>query len=100
MARTNRICKTCGTAYYFCPTCGTHKPSWYKTYDSEQCMNVYKALADYNFGHIDATTANDILKANNVNVVGEELLTIVNDIKSKAKKLKKSEEDIVKEIIF
>lgn len=98
MAKTNRVCKTCGTPYYFCPTCGTSKPSWYKLYDSEICKNIYKTLADFNFGHIDANAANEILKNSNVTIVDEDLLKIVNEIKSKAKKLKsKNEEVIVKE---
>lgn len=98
MAKTNRVCKTCGTPYYFCPTCGASKPSWYKLYDSEACKDVYRALADFNFGHIDANTANEILKNSNVTIVDEDLLKIVSEIKSKAKKLKsKDEEVIVKE---
>ena len=98
MAKTNRVCKTCGNAYYYCPTCGTHKPSWYKLYDSEACMETYRALADYNFGHIDANAANEILNKNNIRVVDEDLILIIKDIKSKVKRNKSKDEDkIVKE---
>lgn len=99
MAKPNRVCKACGKSYYYCPTCGNNKPSWYKLYDCEECKDTYKALADYNFGHIDANTAYEILKKNNVKIADEELLVIVNDIKAKAKKKEKSkdEQDIVKE---
>ncbi len=95
MAKANRVCKACGKEYYFCPTCDTNKPSWYKIYDSEACKDTYKAIADYNFGHIDANQANEILKSTNVKIVDEDLKKIVYDIKAKAnvKKVKKNEEE-------
>lgn len=50
MARTNRVCKICGKKYYFCPNCNENlanpKPSWYESFDSENCKNIFAILVD------------------------------------------------------
>lgn len=45
MAKTNRTCKTCGKAYYYCPTCDTRKPSWFAMWETEQCRDIFKLLS-------------------------------------------------------
>lgn len=100
MSKNNRICKACGQSYYFCPTCGTNKPSWYKLYDSEECKDAYMALSDFSFGHIDANRANEILNEKNVVFADEDLVAIAEEIKKAAKKTKKfnlNDEYIVKD---
>lgn len=95
MAKANRICRTCGNAYYFCPTCGTHEPSWKKLYDTEECMEAYNALASYNLGNLSADETNELIK--DVVFADEELKPILDKVKSECstKKIKKS--DIVSE---
>lgn len=94
MAKSNRTCKACGKAYYFCPTCGTNEPLWKKTYDCQECKDAYEALAKFNFGHIGAKEANDILISTGVEFVDEELKPIIYRIKSETapKKVEKAEE--------
>ena len=50
MARTNRVCKICGKGYYFCPNCNENlanpKPSWYNSFDSENCRDIFTILVD------------------------------------------------------
>lgn len=46
MAKTNRICKTCGKAYYYCPTCNFEKrPTWFAMWDSEKCKDMFMLLS-------------------------------------------------------
>lgn len=46
MAKTNRICKTCGKAYYYCPTCDFEKrPTWFAMWDSEKCKDMFMLLS-------------------------------------------------------
>ena len=46
MAKTNRICKTCGKAYYYCPTCDFQKrPNWFAMWDSERCKDIFMILS-------------------------------------------------------
>ena len=45
MAKTNRICKTCGKAYYYCPTCDMKKPNWFAMWDSEKCKDIFMILS-------------------------------------------------------
>lgn len=94
MSKNNRICKVCGQGYYFCPTCGTHKPSWYKLFNSENCRDAYMAISDYAVGNIDANKANEILSKTNVIFVDEEIKAIAEEIKRNSKKsVKKTEFD-------
>lgn len=97
MAKANRKCKTCGKEYYFCPTCGTHEPSWRKVYDTEECKISYETLARYNFGHIDAAEA---IKTCTAKFVDEDLVEIVKKMKREARPVVKEEESKEKKSLF
>ena len=92
----NRKCKACGKEYRFCPSCGTNEPLWKKTYDCIECKDAYKALADFNFGHISAEEANKILISTGVKFVDSDLKPIINRIKSESAP-KKVEKVLVEE---
>lgn len=85
MSENNRICKVCGKEYKFCPTCkdGRFKPSWYKTFDCEQCKLIFDTAVQVTCGHISALNAQKILKKCNLNQkFDKDLQKVVDTIKS------------------
>lgn len=49
MPKANRICKTCGTAYFYCNNCGKKdtNPQWMLMWDTENCKNVFEIVSNY-----------------------------------------------------
>lgn len=49
MPQANRVCKTCGTQYYFCTNCDKtlNSPQWMLMWHSENCKNVFEIVSDY-----------------------------------------------------
>ena len=69
MAKTNRICKTCGKAYYYCPTCNFEKrPTWFAMWDSEKCRDIFMILSKESVKHIPAEEIKKELDGLNVSL--------------------------------
>ena len=49
MGKVNRVCKTCGKAYYYCSNCNKsiNSPQWMLMWDTENCKNVYEIVSNY-----------------------------------------------------
>lgn len=47
--RKTRTCAVCRNQYQFCPVCNedAEKPTWYFTFCSDNCHNLYKVMADF-----------------------------------------------------
>ena len=66
MARHNRKCLTCGTAYSFCPDCSRADalaPSWKAEFCCEDCMNIWTTATKYNMGILNKKEAKNIIGA-------------------------------------
>ena len=59
MGKTNRICKTCGKAYYYCPSCTKSliSPQWMLMWDTENCKNIFEIVSNYAQGIISKDVA-------------------------------------------
>ena len=65
----NRLCKTCGKPYYYCPTCDSDlKPSWFTMWDSERCKDIFLLLSNEFGGNITTEETKNQLKELNVNI--------------------------------
>ena len=49
MGQTNRICKTCGKAYYYCSNCdkSISSPQWMLMWDTENCKTIFETVSNY-----------------------------------------------------
>lgn len=49
MAKNNKICALCGSAYKYCGNCreDMQLPIWMNTFCSEECLNVYEAMVAF-----------------------------------------------------
>lgn len=49
MSKANRICKTCGKAYFYCNNCNKKNadPQWMLMWDTENCKNVFEIVSNY-----------------------------------------------------
>ena len=62
--RKTRICALCKSQYQFCPQCSpddAKKPTWYFTFCSSNCKNIYDVTSSYENGRIAANEAKKIL---------------------------------------
>ena len=60
MATDNKKCILCHKKYRYCGHCKTEsifEPSWRNAWDTEECMNIFQILADYNNGAVSAQEA-------------------------------------------
>lgn len=66
--RPNRVCKTCGTAYSYCPNCSAdyNKPKWMNMFDCEDCKIVFDTATKFNLNKITKEEARNALS--NVNL--------------------------------
>lgn len=58
--RKTRICALCKTQYQFCPQCSREdakKPTWYFTFCSENCHDIYAITSGFEDGRIDGVDA-------------------------------------------
>lgn len=63
MANNSRICSTCRQSYLYCPRCNEdkNKPTWYFSFCSENCMNIYGVTSKYENGQFSASEAKERL---------------------------------------
>lgn len=63
MAKQNRICHTCGTGYYYCPSCPNDRrdPQVYIMWCGERCKKIFGLLSDETFKKITTAECKDEL---------------------------------------
>ena len=61
--RKEKICAVCRKPYKYCPNCreDKDKPTWYFTFCSSNCKNIYDATSSYENGKFSADEAKKIL---------------------------------------
>lgn len=61
----NRQCMCCDKKYYYCPSCGSDrlKPTWYATFCSETCKELWHILSRYSMGFITKEDAANAIGA-------------------------------------
>ena len=97
MARTNRTCVVCGGKYFYCPTCSTNRlPSWYATFDGEDCKKIFKTCIAFNMGHITATEAKAELAG--IKLGGNYSADVKDALDRIEKEAKKAKKEIMKEL--
>lgn len=63
----NKICRVCGTAYAYCPTCprDASKPAWMNRFDKEPCKKIWDILVANGSGDLSDADARKQLEAVN-----------------------------------
>lgn len=69
----NRICYTCNTGYYHCPTCPSkgHNESYYNMFCCERCSKIFKILTEETFKRLTSVECKKELL--NLNVTRNEI---------------------------
>lgn len=59
MERKLRTCAVCRTSYRYCPKCkeDENKETWYFTFCSENCKDIYNITSDFEDNHVLANEA-------------------------------------------
>lgn len=59
----NRQCMCCDNIYYYCPSCGRDrlKPTWYATFCSETCKDLWQTSSRYSMEFITKEDAAQII---------------------------------------
>lgn len=62
--RKTRLCSVCRSEYKYCNQCkeDEKKPTWYFTFCSENCHDLYKIMSDFENGYISDIEAKEQLK--------------------------------------
>lgn len=67
MAKKNRTCAVCQTAYSFCPNCEKNytdpQPSWKIMFDEENCYKIFEILSAYSCEQISEDAAREGLES-------------------------------------
>lgn len=97
MAKANRTCVVCGGKYYYCPACSTNRlPSWYATFDGEECRKIFDTCVLFNLGKMTADAAKAELAGIDLKKdYSEDIKETLDKIFKEAKKAKK---EIMKEL--
>lgn len=69
MTSKMRTCCVCRTQYQFCPVCNngdSKKPSWYFTFCSENCREIYGVTSDFENGKLTDVQAKEQLEKLNI----------------------------------
>lgn len=63
MDRKMRTCAVCHTNYEYCPHCDkdNDKPTWYFSFCSENCHDIYEVASKFESKQMDANTAKEKL---------------------------------------
>lgn len=87
-----RTCTVCGTQYQYCKRCAQFKdlPTWKMAYCSEPCRETYIAVNKYEFGHLTAEDALEIINLNKSKVINKELIKCISKIKKEVTANKKA----------
>lgn len=85
MAKKNRKCSSCGTAYSYCPTCsGADRlaPSWKSEFCCETCKETWDVCTKYNLKFITKEAAQKALKELKVESAEKYINPVQRDIKN------------------
>lgn len=93
-----RKCAVCRQDYHFCPRCGEdkNKPTWYFTFCSADCKEIYRTTSDFEGGYITAKEAKDALDKLDMSRLlsfGESYKASIAKINAEAKKETNVEKD-------
>lgn len=63
MAKLNKICVVCNTAYRYCSNCSDYikYPTWMNMFCSKECIDVYQTMSAFESGNADKKAAKAIL---------------------------------------
>lgn len=102
MAKYNRVCHTCPTKYYYCPTCpdDNRDPQIYTMFCSERCKSIFLTLAENGSGKADLEVCKQKLLDLNV-TENEKMLPHIREHFNKvmASDLAKEIEEIKEEVV-
>lgn len=81
----NRQCMCCDNIYYYCPSCGRDrlKPTWYATFCSETCKDLWQTSSRYSMEFItkeDAVQIINTLDLQDVTVYRPRIQKFITDI--------------------
>lgn len=63
MAKPNRTCVICSHQYYYCQGCPDDlRETWHIMFCCDSCKTIYEVLNKYEYKHIDAKQAKELLK--------------------------------------
>ena len=48
MAKTNRVCLTCGTKYSYCNNCNKKDPTWMAEFHDDNCKTIFDIATRFN----------------------------------------------------
>ena len=108
--RKNRQCICCSAEYSYCPDCGGHdrfKESWYSTFCSEDCKDLWLTATKFNMGMLEKQDAKDIISALNLKDKSEYVECVQRDLNNifaadeepKPKRGKRAEAHILDEVL-
>lgn len=107
MPKSNRICKVCGTKYYYCPSCpDDRREKWHVLACSAKCHDAFNILSDEYAGRVTTVDAKKKLVSlgfNKTDIFNENIvehaLRVLNykAKKAPAKKAKAEDSDTVSE---
>lgn len=64
MQQANRTCYSCGEKYHYCFSCPDDtRPTWLFMFCCEDCRDIFNTMSDYNYNHISAEDANEVIRA-------------------------------------
>lgn len=93
MKTPNCKCLTCGTEYYFCPKCNSHKPSpaplWRVNYCDENCKKIFEIVSNYNCGSLTEEQASKLLSEcdlTNLDKMRDSIKSVVKSVQKKSAK--------------
>ena len=88
MGKTNRICKTCGKAYYYCSNCdkSINSPQWMLMWDTENCKAIFEIVSNYAQGVYTKEVARKKLEKCNLKekyTFNEKIAKLIDEIMTK-----------------
>lgn len=80
---TNRICKICGKAYYYCPSCDNHigadgrRELWRVMVHDENCRKIMDTLQRHSTKEYSDEQARQILLSCDLSVIGDKATDLI-----------------------
>ena len=81
---SSRKCICCNEKYFYCPSCGKDrlKPSWYATFCSEDCKDLWQSLSRFNMNKITKAEAKEIISNLNLKPKEEYVACVQRDLEN------------------
>ena len=98
---SNRKCICCGEKYQYCPSCGNDrlKPTWYSSFCSETCKDLWKTLSEYSMEFINKSEAIELIDALPLKDKSKYVACVQRDLDKVFEKEIECNESVVKESI-